>query len=78
MTKSNSTKAISRISRGLSQMTGQELLKFTKVPYPGDRRNIGGRNSVRGRNSEDGISEKKFRETSRELGGWSEDRRKGL
>ena len=52
-------------------MTGQELLKFTKVPYPGDRRNIGGRNSVRGRNSEDGISEKK-------LGGWSEDRSKGL
>jgi len=36
------------------------------------------RNSVRGRNPRDGISEKKFRETSRELGGWSEDRRKGL
>jgi len=37
-----------------------------------------GSNSVRGRNSRDGISEKKFRDCSRELGGWSEDRRKGL
>ena len=37
-----------------------------------------GRNIVRGRNSRDGISEKKFRETSAELGGWSEDRRKRL
>ena len=26
----------------------------------------------------DGIREKKFRETSEELGGWSEDRRKWL
>jgi len=35
-------------------------------------------NSVRGRSSIDGITEKKFRESSREVGGWSKDRRKGL
>ena len=37
-----------------------------------------GRNSVRERNSRDGIREKKFRETSQELGGWRKDGRKGL
>jgi len=36
------------------------------------------RNSVRGWNSRDGITEKKFQEASKELGGWSEDRRKRL
>jgi len=35
-----------------------------------------GENHARGGNKRDGSREKKFRETSEELGGWREDRRK--